>query len=342
MAAVRYDGTDRYFAHRAAAQGLRRPPRHLGRREPAAAGRPARGRHRGPAVLLSTRDHGRVSKEFPLLERFNYVVALVPLADGKDLLVDATEPAAALRRAARALPQPVGRLIDQKPDESRWVDLMPAQRRVHYQQVALDAGCPGRPHGQGARGARRLRRGRGPRASWPARARKNTWPAWPSATKAGPEPSPAVAQADNVDKPLALDYEFAQPAESPAATGTAVPEPAERVRRGPEPFRHETAGLPRRLRHAAGRNPAGDPDPAGRLRAGRSAQARRGGAARRRRPLHVQRSGHRHRGRCSSPAASRCARPCTAAEQYADLRELYRLMLEKQAEKLMIQKKAGS
>uniref|UniRef100_UPI000AEDE733 DUF3857 domain-containing protein n=1 Tax=Hymenobacter terrenus TaxID=1629124 RepID=UPI000AEDE733 len=84
MAAIRYDGHDGYYA-----------------REPL---RKAFDAHRGSAadvnlmliaalrdagipvhpVLLSTRDHGQISREFPLLERFNYVVALVPLPGGKD------------------------------------------------------------------------------------------------------------------------------------------------------------------------------------------------------------------------------------------------------------------
>ena len=33
-----------------------------------------------------------MNQSLPLLDGFNYVVALVPLADGTDLLVDATEP----------------------------------------------------------------------------------------------------------------------------------------------------------------------------------------------------------------------------------------------------------
>ena len=70
-----------------------------------------------------------------------------------------------------------------------------------------------------------------------------------------------------------------------------------------------------------------------------TAQARRGGAARRRRPLLYSVT-------AAAPGAvqliSRLSlrKPVYAADEYASLREFYRLMLEKQGEKLVIKKKA--
>ena len=40
-------------------------------------------------VLLSTCAHGRVSQTYPLLDKFDYVVALVPDADGDFLIIPA-------------------------------------------------------------------------------------------------------------------------------------------------------------------------------------------------------------------------------------------------------------
>ena len=82
MAAVRYDGKNRLYAPeplRKAFDAHRGTSADVNLLLIAAlreAGLPAH------PLLLSTRDHGRVNKEFPLLERFNYVVALVPLAGG--------------------------------------------------------------------------------------------------------------------------------------------------------------------------------------------------------------------------------------------------------------------
>lgn len=87
-------------------------------------------------VLLSTRSHGAVSQEFPLLEQFNYVVALVALPDKKELLLDVTEPllpAGVL--PTRCLSQ-AGHTVPAAGD-GRWVSLVPTQRYSHYQEVDL-------------------------------------------------------------------------------------------------------------------------------------------------------------------------------------------------------------
>ncbi|RZK95984.1 MAG: DUF3857 domain-containing protein [Hymenobacter sp.] len=92
LKAVKYDGTNRYWAtgslkhsyelHRGTAADVNLLLIAALRE----AGLPVE------PVLLSTRSHGAVSQEFTLLEQFNYVVALVTLPDNKELLLDATEP----------------------------------------------------------------------------------------------------------------------------------------------------------------------------------------------------------------------------------------------------------
>ncbi|RZL04859.1 MAG: DUF3857 domain-containing protein, partial [Hymenobacter sp.] len=90
--AVKYDGTNRYWAtgslkhsyelHRGTAADVNLLIIAALRQAGLAA----------EPVLLSTRNHGRVNEQFPLLDQFNYVIGVLPLADNKELLLDATEP----------------------------------------------------------------------------------------------------------------------------------------------------------------------------------------------------------------------------------------------------------
>jgi hypothetical protein len=130
-----------------------------------------------------------------LLSKFNYVVALVPLPGGQELLVDATEPLLPCGVLPERCLNRVGRLIPAEKDaEGRWVDLAPTQRHVRYQQVALVLD---------ARAASRARCTKNTAATplptfardWPLRAKKNTCrpvaaprqlgscPSWPSASR---------------------------------------------------------------------------------------------------------------------------------------------------------------
>ncbi|GAB3856146.1 hypothetical protein GCM10028822_28090 [Hymenobacter terrigena] len=339
MAAVRYDGTDRYYA----SEPLRK----------------AFDAHRGTAadvnlllisalreagieaqpLLLSTRNHGAVSKEYPLLERFNYVAALVPLADGKDLLVDATEPLLPCGVLPQRCLNRVARLITKNPAESRWVDLTPTQRRVRYQQVALvldaQGGLTGKVHdehgGYAGAEARAQLAGQGEKKYLAATAqRHDNW----TLSK------PTLTQADNVAKPLVLEYEFAQPAEGAATTGSIYLSPLSEFGIGQNPFRREQRdfavdfGIPQdetlviNLTLPAGYELAAVPKPA---------------------VVELPDGGGRYM--CSvaaTPGAVTLTSRLTlrntvySAAQYPNLRELYRLLLEKQGEKLIIQKKAGS
>ncbi|MEL5995099.1 DUF3857 domain-containing protein [Hymenobacter segetis] len=339
MAAVRYDGTDRYYAP----DPLRKAyDAHHGTSADVnllllAALREA-GIEAHP-LLLSTRDHGSVSKEYPLLERFNYVAALVPLADGKDLLLDATEPLLPCGVLPPRCLNRVARLITKKPEDGRWVDLAPALRRVRYQQVALvldaQGGLTGKVHDEhggyaGAEARARLA-GQGEKKYLAAATQRHeNW----TLTR------PALTQTDNVNKPLLLDYEFAQPAESATAAGPIYLSPLSEFGLGQNPFRREERafavdfGIPQEetlvvnLTLPAGYELAAVPRPA---------------------VVDLPEGGGRFM--CSvaaTPGAVTLTSRLTlrqavyGAAQYPNLRELYRLMLEKQGEKLIIQKKAGS
>ncbi|MDB5271319.1 MAG: hypothetical protein JWP58_4359 [Hymenobacter sp.] len=339
MAAVRYDGTNHYYA----AEPLRKAyDAHRGTSADVNLLLLAALREAGiPALplLLSTRDHGSVSKEFPLLERFNYVAALVPLVDGKDLLLDATEPLLPCGVLPQRCLNRVGRLITKKPEDSRWVDLAPALRRVHYQQVALvldaQGGLTGKVHDEhggyaGAEARARLA-GQGEKKYLAAAAQRHE--SWTLS-------KPALAQTDNVDKPLVLDYEFTQPAESATATGPIYLSPLSEFGLGQSPFRREQRDFPVdfgiaqdetlvvNLTLPAGYELAAVPKPA---------------------VVELPEGGGRFMctvaatpGAVTLTSRLSLRQAVYSAAQYPNLRELYRLMLEKQGEKLIIQKKAGS
>lgn len=73
-------------------------------------------------VLVSTRDNGRPPKGSPLVNKFNYVIAHVTI-DGKEYLLDATEPLLPFGILPPRALNGEGRLIKKK--EHRWVALKP-------------------------------------------------------------------------------------------------------------------------------------------------------------------------------------------------------------------------
>ncbi|MDB5236450.1 MAG: hypothetical protein JWR44_3443 [Hymenobacter sp.] len=288
-------------------------------------------------VLLSTRNHGRIIESLPMLERFNYVVALVPLAGGQDLLVDATEPLLPCGVLPERCLNERGRLIMKNKDEGRWVDLSPSQRYVHYQQVALtmdaQGGLSGKVHeehgGYAAVDARKELSSLGEKKYLAELTRPHS--GWTV-------PKFAVADRDNVAKPLAMDYEFAQPADENATLGTLYLSPLRDFGSDQNPFRHDdplfpvdfgaakdditvvTLTLPAGYELAELPKPAvvDLPDNGGRFIYNVASTA----------PGVVQ---------LTSRLSLR--KPVYAAEEYVHLREFYRMMLEKQGEKLVIKKK---
>ncbi|KUG09510.1 hypothetical protein ASU33_17495 [Solirubrum puertoriconensis] len=90
-------------------------------------------------VLLSTRSHGRIQTEVPVLSQFNYVVAGVAVPGQPELLLDATEPLALPGTLPERCLNGQGRLITS--DGGKWVPLAPRQRHAHFTtaQLSLDA-----------------------------------------------------------------------------------------------------------------------------------------------------------------------------------------------------------
>ncbi|GAB3580896.1 DUF3857 domain-containing protein [Hymenobacter daeguensis] len=287
-------------------------------------------------VLLSTRRHGQLVVDFPLASRFNYVVAHVALPDGRDLLLDATEPLLPSGMLPERCLNQVGRLVMPEGKESRWLDLTPSQRRVHYQQVQLaltpEGALSGKVHEEysgyaGATARAELENLGEPKFRTRFAGRHAAWTV----------PKFAISERANLLKPLVLDYEFAQPADE-AAAGALYLSPFTDFASEQNPFRHENRTFPvdfgtlqeetmlLTLSLPAGYELAEMPKPA---------------------VVDLPDNGGRFfytiaatGGTVSITSRLSLRKPVYAATDYQYLRELYRLMLAKQSEKLVLKKKA--
>jgi hypothetical protein len=337
MSAVRYDGTNRY----AAPNSLRKAyDAHRGTSAEVNLLLIAALRNAGimaHPVLLSTRSHGQVSEAFVMLEKFNYVVALVPLSDGKELLADATDPTLPCGMLPQRCLNQLGRLIAPKPEDGRWISLLPSQRHTHYQQVqlTLDAqgGLSGKVHeehgGYAGAAARDELTEMGEKKYWAELARQHS--SWSL-------PKTIISQRDDPAKPLALDYEFTQPAEESSTPGTLYLSPLSHFVDEQNPFHHGSRlfpvdfGMPQdetttlSLTLPAGYELAEIPKTA---------------------VVDLADNGGRFLYNVTAEGSTvqitsrmNLRKPVYAADEYEHLREFYRLMLAKQTEKLVIKKKA--
>ena len=290
-------------------------------------------------VLLSTRDHGRVSQQFPLLEKFNYVIALVPLADGKELLVDATEPMLPCGVLPERCLSQIGRLITPKEADARWIDLTPAQRHVHFQLVQLTLGTDGHLSGQvheehaGYAGADE-------RTQLASLGEKKYLAEHHRHHEGWTVPTNKILGQEAVQKPLGLDYTFSQPAEEATPTADLLYlSPLSSFVSEQNPFRHDDRifpvdfGAPQEettmitLTLPAGYELAEQPKPT-------TIELPDGGG----RYLYSVTS--TSPGTVQLTSRLNLRKSLYAATDYQNLREFYRLMLAKQAEKLVIKKKA--
>jgi transglutaminase-like putative cysteine protease len=97
------------------------------------------------AVLLSTRAHGNITKLYPNLDDFNYVVAKADI-DGKSYLLDATDPMLPFGMLPMRCLNDQGRLFSlDKP--SGWVDLNTSQRQTTTYSLDLTLQADGKLKG---------------------------------------------------------------------------------------------------------------------------------------------------------------------------------------------------
>ena len=110
-------------------------------------------------VILSTRSHGRISEEHPLIRKFNYVVAQVSVG-GKDLLLDATDPYLTPGMLPTYCLNGTGRLI--QANHSRFVSLIPSEREADVTSAMLTISDDGEISGT-------MKQSRGGYSAWQAR-----------------------------------------------------------------------------------------------------------------------------------------------------------------------------
>ena len=333
--AVKYDGTDRVTA-----SGALKKSYDLHRGTSAdvnllliaalrQAGLPAQ------PVLLSTRRHGRVSQNFPQLQQFNYVIGVLPLADGKELLLDATEPLLPCGTLPGRCLSQAGRLVTAKEAEGRWVSLAPAQSHNHYQQVNMTVDAQGNLSGQ-------VHEEHGGYAGAAVRAKLQQLGEKKYVTEMAGEhpswelPSYKFSQQGEVSKPLALDYELRQAAPTPGAASELFVSPLASFGEGQNPFRHANRKYPVDF---------GAPTQEVilltlTLPPGYSAELPKPVT------LALPDEGGRYTYAASSPTPGtvqllsrlNLTKPMYGAEEYTALREFYRLALAKQAEALVLKK----
>ncbi len=285
-------------------------------------------------VVLSTRTHGRVNQEFPLLEQYNYVVGVLPLEGGKELLLDATEPLLPCGVLPTRCLNQVGRLVA-KGTEGRWVDLTPSQRHSHYQNIKLTMDAQGNLSGQ-------VREEHGGYAGALARARllalgeKKYLTELASQHTGWEVPSYTFGAVDDPGKSLAISYELRQAAASASSGSELFLKPLAAFFDAQNPFNQETRTYP--VDFGAMRQEVIMLTLT--LPAGYTAELPKPAA------LSLPDNGGRYLYSATSPTPgtvqfiSRMTldKPVYGAEEYASLREFYRLALAKQAEAVVLKK----
>ncbi|UOG75889.1 DUF3857 and transglutaminase domain-containing protein [Hymenobacter tibetensis] len=288
-------------------------------------------------VLLSTRNHGIVNQEFmPLLSRFNYVVAHVALPEGKEMLADATEELVPCGMLPTRCLNTTGRLIMPKAADSRWISLTPQQRLTEYHNVQLTldekGGYTGKVHSEHS-GYAGLRQ----RGQLSEKGEKKFVEELLKGREGWNIGKYQFNQRDVLDKPLGLDYELTS-AGGDAAASMLYLKPLQHFGNTRNPFVHEDRKFPVDFGCALDETlvmtltlPAGYeveelpkptsvalPDNGGRF----MFQAQPLGST------------------IQITSRLSLARPVYSAEEYASLREFYRLVVAKQTEQLVLKKKS--
>ncbi|WP_426490536.1 DUF3857 domain-containing protein [Hymenobacter sp. 102] len=193
-------------------------------------------------LLLSTRSHGRLATNVPLISRFNYVLAHVELSDGHTMLVDATEELAPCGMLPPRCLNGMGRLLAGKNGTSRWVELKPADRILQYSQVNLvvdeKGGLSGKVHQEHA-GYQALAQ----RERLRKLGEKKYVEELASAHENWSIPKYTFKEQAALHRPLTLDYEFAATG-AEAAVGTIYLSPLHDFGTEKNPFLHENRRFP--------------------------------------------------------------------------------------------------
>ncbi|ALD21572.1 hypothetical protein AM218_10585 [Hymenobacter sp. DG25A] len=191
-------------------------------------------------LILSTRSHGQVLLDMPVLNHFNYVVAHMRLSDGKEYLLDATDPLLPVGMLPVRCLNGQGRLITDIPAQSRWVSLSPVQRHSTYSNASITLAPDGALHGKGHwewSGYAGLEARTAGTADLVRTVRQQL-----GEETSGPAPVlPAVA---DVSKPLALDMAIQIPRGEGGAAGTIYLTPMKHFGLTSNPLRADSRYFP--------------------------------------------------------------------------------------------------
>ncbi|MEZ5040950.1 MAG: DUF3857 domain-containing protein [Saprospiraceae bacterium] len=87
-------------------------------------------------ILTSTRDHGKINKEYPLIDQFNYLLVGVEL-NGETILLDATDPLRPIKMPNPQVLNKPGWIVD--PKRMAWVDIIvPMCRDIYGSELTID------------------------------------------------------------------------------------------------------------------------------------------------------------------------------------------------------------
>ena len=186
-------------------------------------------------LLLSTRAHGAISQEYPQLDQFNYVVALVALPEGKELLLDATEPMLPAGSLPRRCLSKAGHTVPAQ-GEGRWVELLPGARYVHYQQVQMALDPQGNLHSEVSEEYGGYA-GLEAREKLAALGEKKYVTELAGQHAGGEVPSYKFGGATDATQPLSLHYSLRQAATTPGAAQELFLSPLAAFGEGSNPFR---------------------------------------------------------------------------------------------------------
>jgi hypothetical protein len=241
--AVKYDGTNRYSA----SGPLKRSyEQHRGTAADVNLLLIAALRQAGLSaqpVLLSTRSHGRVDQNFPLLEQFNYVIGMLPLPDNKELLLDATEPLLPCGLLPTRCLSQAGRLITTKESEGRWVSLAPSQRHSRYQEIKMTLDAEGNLSGK-VRDEHSGYAGLSARQRLLEEGEKKYMSALATAHPSWEVPAFKFAATGSIAEPLRLDYELKQAAANPGKAAELYVSPLAAFGEKQNPFQHQQRNYP--------------------------------------------------------------------------------------------------
>ena len=288
-------------------------------------------------LLLSTRAHGLVSQEYPLLEQFNYVVALVEQPGKPDLLLDATEPLLPAGLLPTRCLNKIGHTVPATGDGS-CVSLVPGQRYNHYQAVQLTLDAQGNLSGRVSEEHSGYS-GLEAREKLQQLGEKKYMAELTSAHASWEVPSYKFSRQSEVAESLTLNYELRQPAATPGAAQEIYVSPLAAFGERRNPFQHPTRTYPVDV----GMLQQESISLTLTLPPGYTAELPKAAS------LLLPDKGGRYLYAATSPApgvvqlTSRLTldKPIYSASEYEALRELYRQMLAKQAEALVIKKTNG-